>query len=41
VGEAGVLLTEMVEKRSGEVTKVEVVEREADDGAEMPANEAG
>jgi hypothetical protein len=41
VGEACVFLAEVVEERGGEVAEVEVVERQADGGAEMPADEAG
>ena len=41
VGELGVFLAEVVEEGGGEVAEVEVVEGEADGGAEVPADEAG
>jgi hypothetical protein len=38
--EAGVFLTKAVEEGSGEVAEVKMVEREADSGAQVAADEA-
>jgi hypothetical protein len=40
MGEAGIFLAEMVEEGGRKVAKVKVVEREADGGAEVLADEA-